>query len=52
MMQIYELINQFLLLSGHLECLYENTQRPAIYGDCNYNDKFEWIERSPLGIHS
>lgn len=49
---VYELINQFTLPSGHLDCLYENTQRPATYADCAYSNKFEWIEWSPLGIHS
>ncbi len=49
---VYLLINQFLLPSGHLDCLYENIQRPAVYADCNESNKFEWIEWSPLGIHS
>jgi hypothetical protein len=49
---VYELLNEFILPSGHSDCLYENTQRPAIYDDCIYGNKFEWIEWSPLGIHS
>ena len=49
---VYLLINQFTLPSGHLDCLYENTQRPAVYADCNESNKFEWIEWAPLGIHS
>jgi hypothetical protein len=23
----------------------------AVYGDCNYSNKFEWIECAPPGIH-
>lgn len=49
---VYELLNEFTLPNGHNECMYENTQRPAVYADCIESNKFEWIEWAPLGIHS
>ena len=46
---VYLLLNEFTFPNGLRYCIYDNTQRPAIYNTCASSNEFEWMIWPSLG---
>jgi len=46
---VYLLLNEYTFPNGLRYCMYDNTQRPAIYAACSNTNEFEWMIWPSLG---